>query len=38
MVYRLLSWGVVGKAYHKIQDAECSCTSAKILLNNGISA
>ena len=36
MVYRLLSWGVVGGAYHNIQNA--SCASAKFTLNNGISA
>ena len=36
MVYRLLGWGVAGRAYHKIQIA--SCTSTKIILNNGIGA
>ena len=30
MVYRLLSWGVVDAAYHKIQIV--SCVSAKITL------
>ena len=30
MVYRLLSWGVVGGAYHNIQIA--SCASAKITI------
>ena len=35
MVYRLLGWGVVGEAYHKIQIV--SCASANITLSNGIS-
>ena len=35
MVYRLLGWGVVGRAYHKVQIALCA--TAKIILNNGIS-
>ena len=35
MVYRLLGWGVVGRAYHKIQIV--SCASANITINNGIS-
>ena len=34
MVYGLLGWGVVGRAYHKIQIV--SCATAKITLN-GIS-
>ena len=38
MVYRLLGWGVVGIAYHKIKDADVLYASAKILFNNRISA
>ena len=38
MVYGLLGRGVVGRAYHKIQDTDVSCASAKIQLNNGVSA
>ena len=36
MVCRLLGWGVVGGAYHKIQIV--SFASTQITLNNGISA
>ena len=36
MVYRLLGWGVVGGAYNNTQIV--SCASAKITLNNEISA
>ena len=35
MVYRLLGWDVVGRAYHKIQIV--SCAIINITLNNGIS-
>ena len=36
MVYRLLGWGIVGKAYHKIQII--SYASTKITLDNEVSA
>ena len=36
MVYRLVGWGVVAEAYHKIHIV--SSGSAKISLNNGISS
>ena len=35
MVYRLLGWGVVDRAYHKVQIA--SCASSKITFSDGIS-
>ena len=36
MVYRLMGWGVVYEAYHKIQFV--SCASAKTALDNEINA
>ena len=37
MVYKLLSWDVVGRAYHKIQDTECLVCYCKNILKNEIS-
>ena len=32
MVYRLLGWGVAGRAYHKIQIASCASTKTMELV------
>ena len=32
MVYKLPGWGMVGGAYHKMQDTDCSWASAKLHL------
>ena len=36
MVYRLLGGGVVGRAYHKVQDAECLVLVQKFYLIMGL--